>query len=177
MFEFFEKIIQYLTAHKIPYMLSGSVAMSMYVLPRATRDFDIVINLTENDIPGLIHYFKDGFYCDEDAIKEAMRKRSMFNIIDHNSGFKADFVMLKDEPYRITEFDRRRETDFFGMPIYVATAEDLLISKLIWIQQLQSSLQKEDILALKEIETLDWSYIRFWISNLKLHTFELLNNE
>ncbi|MBX2925488.1 MAG: hypothetical protein KF746_25040 [Chitinophagaceae bacterium] len=177
MLQFFKKIIEFLSANNIPYMLSGSVAMSLYVIPRATRDFDIVVHLKEADIPSLLTYFKEGFYCDEDAVREAVKRRGMFNIIDHSSGFKADFVILKDEPYRLTEFDRRRETDFWGVPIYVVAPEDLLISKLIWIQQLQSSLQKEDIHSLKQIASLDWEYIDFWINRLKLNTFGLLKND
>jgi hypothetical protein len=154
-------------------MLSGSVAMSIYVLPRATRDFDFVVNLQEKNIDLLVEHFKDGFYCDEDAVHEAVTKKSMFNIIDHKSGYKADFVVLKDEDYRITEFDRRRQADFFGTPVYIVSAEDLLLSKLIWIQELQSSIQIEDIKNLAAISTLDKSYINFWIDKLNLNTFEL----
>jgi hypothetical protein len=62
----------------------------------------------------------------------------MFNIIDHASGFKADFVVLKNEAFRQEEFNRRRKVDFFDKTIYVVSPEDLLISKLIWIQDFQS---------------------------------------
>jgi len=97
----------------------------------------------------------------------------MFNIIDHASGFKADFIILKDEPFRQTEFDRRVQADFFGIPIYIVTAEDLLLSKLIWIQKIQSNIQMEDIKNLTALN-LDWEYINKWIENLELHTFELI---
>lgn len=97
----------------------------------------------------------------------------MFNIIDYNSGFKADFVILKNEPFRQTEFSRRKETDFEGIPIYLATPEDLLISKLIWIQEIQSNLQIDDIKNLAAIEELDWTYINNWVKSLKLNTFNL----
>jgi hypothetical protein len=68
----------------------------------------------------------------------------MFNIIDA-SGFKADFIILKDTKYRQTELKRRKTVDFSGLPIQIVSAEDLLLSKLIWIQEVQSSLQIEDI--------------------------------
>jgi hypothetical protein len=42
-------------------MLSGSVAMSVYVLPRATRDFDFVIHLHPQDVEALVNHFKDGY--------------------------------------------------------------------------------------------------------------------
>jgi hypothetical protein len=98
----------------------------------------------------------------------------MFNIIDHSSGFKADFILLKNEPFRLTEFERRLESNFPGIPIYTVTPEDLLISKLIWIQEIQSSVQMEDIKNLRGVENLDWKYINDWIKILKLNTFNLL---
>lgn len=59
------------------------------------------------------------------------------------------------------------------MKIYVVTVEDLLISKIIWIQELQSGIQRADITALCSLEGLDWKYINYWISLLKLNTFDL----
>ena len=101
----------------------------------------------------------------------------MFNIIDHVSGFKADFVILKKEEFRLTEFDRRRQTDFFGVSIWIVSPEDLLLSKLIWIQHIQSALQMEDIKNLSSIENLDWHYVHYWIKKLKLNTFNLISND
>lgn len=159
MLNFLRILIQFLEKENISYMLSGSVALSIYTLPRATRDFDFVVQLLPKDVEDLISNFNEGYYCDEDAVKDAIKNHSMFNIIDHASGFKADFMVLKNEVYRQTEFDRRLKADFFDIPIYVVTPEDLLISKLIWIQEIKSSLQMEDI--------------RKWLQELKLNTYEL----
>jgi hypothetical protein len=54
MFEFLKKIVQYFNTHDIPYMLSGSMAMSVYTLPRATRDFDFVVHLQPKDIESFV---------------------------------------------------------------------------------------------------------------------------
>jgi len=97
----------------------------------------------------------------------------MFNIIDHASGYKADFIVLKTQPFRQKEFERRIEVDCEGIPIYIVSAEDLLLSKLIWIQQLQSPIQMEDIEKLALVENLDWKYIRIWLNTLKLNTIDL----
>jgi hypothetical protein len=175
MLDFLKNLIQFLNQHNIPYMLSGSVALSVYTLPRATRDFDFIVNLHPKDVESVINFFKEGYYCNEDSVREAVANKGMFNIIDHASGFKADFVVLKGQPFRLTEFERRIEADFFGIPIFIVTPEDLLLSKLIWIQELQSSIQMEDINNLKEIEGLDWNYINDWIGVMRLNTFGLLN--
>lgn len=130
MIDFFEKIIEVLNKYNISYMLFGSVAMSLYIVPRATRDFDFIIHLPPGDIDLFAGNFKEGYYCDKDAIADAVVRQGMFNIIDHSSGFKADFVILKNNAFRQEEFGRRVQMDYFGRKIYVVTAEDLLISKL-----------------------------------------------
>ena len=177
MIAFFQKITDVLNESNTPYMLSGSVAMSIYIVPRATRDFDFIIHLEEKNIDRFIQHFQEGYYCDKDSILDAVKRRSLFNIIDHASGFKADFVVLKDEPFRQEEFNRRKKVDFFDKTIFVVSPEDLLISKLIWIQDFQSPQQMEDIKNLKVIEQLDWQYVKKWIDKLKLKSFNLLEHE
>jgi hypothetical protein len=115
-------------------MLSGSVAMSLYTEPRFTRDYDFVIHLKEDDVGEFLNYFKEGYYCNEDSVREAVLQKGMFNIIDHRTNYKADFVILKDDEFRRTEFQRRRKVKFLDMMIEIVSPEDLLISKLIWIQ-------------------------------------------
>jgi len=100
----------------------------------------------------------------------------MFNIIDHKSGYKANFMILKEEPFRQTEFFRRRKIKFLDMTISIVSPEDLLLSKLIWIQEIQSGIQMEDIKLISHVEDLDWNYINDWIKELPLKTFNLLQD-
>lgn len=174
MIEYLKQLVRYFEQEKIPYMLSGSVAMSIYSVPRFTRDFDFIVHLQPEDAKTLAAYFKYGYYCDEAAVKEAIERKGMFNIIDHASGYKADFIILKNEPYRLAEFERRRPVNFQGMEINLVSIEDLIISKIIWIQQIQSDIQKEDIKILSAMDGLDWQYIHKWTASLKLNTFGLL---
>lgn len=176
MLSFFQKITDVLEEHQIPYMLSGSIALGLYTVPRMTRDIDFIIHLEAKNLDLFVNSFKDGFYCERDVIKEAMEGPiKMFNIIDHETGYKADFVVLKGDPYRQEEFRRRLKITYFGKTIYVVSPEDLLISKLIWIQEYQSPIQMEDIKSLIVVDNLDWGYISKWIKQLKLRTFDLIN--
>ena len=175
MIKFFHKIIDVFNQESIPYMLSGSVAMGVYVIPSATRDFNFVVHLQEIHIEAFVAHFKDGFYCNINSVKDAVKQQSLFNIIDHESGYKADFVILKNHEYRQTEFNRKVLMQYFDKEIYLVSVEDLLLSKLIWIQTLQSALQMEDIRNLAQLDTIDWIYVNYWIHQLKLGTFKLLN--
>ena len=136
-------------------------------------DFDFIIHLKAEDVSCFAAHFSEGYYCDQDAIVDAIMTRSIFNIIDFESGCKADFVILKAELFRRTEFSRRRAVEFFGMKIWVVSAEDLFISKLSWVQESQSAMQMNDLSLLCELSDLDWSYIHYWIKDLSLNTFDL----
>jgi hypothetical protein len=174
MFKFLKIIVAFFDQFKIPYMLSASVAMSIYTVPRSTRDLDFVAFIKMDDVDRIVDFFKDNYYCDKDAIIDAIKRRSIFNIIDYNSGFKAYFVILKDTPFRVNEFNRREQHVFEGYKVDVVTKEDLLLSKIIWIQEFESNIQKEDIATLWRLNTLDKNYVIHWVNELNLNTFDLL---
>jgi len=174
MFDFLRILIHFFDKYQIPYMLSGSMAQSIYTGPRYTRDFDFIVHLNPSDVLVLVEYFKDGYYYDEDSIRGAIKMERQFTIIDHKSNYKADFIILKNEEFEICKFERRISVPFLEMTVSIISAEDLLLSKLAWIQVLQSSLQSEDIVQLSKLNNLDWIYIWTWIHKLKLNTFNLL---
>jgi hypothetical protein len=108
MLSFFQKITEVLDEYNIPYMLSGSIALGLYTVPRMTRDIDFIVHLEAKNVDVFVNSFKDGFYCDKDGVKDAIKGPvKMFNIIDHASGYKADFVILKNDPFRQEEFESR----------------------------------------------------------------------
>jgi hypothetical protein len=130
MLEFLKQIILFLQNNNIDYMLSVSVALSAYTLPRATRDFDFIIRIKNEDAKFSPDNFKEGYYCDKEAIEDAIKNHSMFNIIDYASGFKADFIVLKNENFRQTEFERRKEIELFNMKMFIVNVEDLSFQNL-----------------------------------------------
>ena len=132
------------------------------------------MHLQPQDIDSLAEFFNGAYYCSKEAIRDAVERQSIFNIIDHTSGFKADFVIRKNNTYRLAEFARRKKMNFYGTEIYVVSVEDLLISKLIWIQQWQAAVQIEDIKNLLLLPDLDSGYMRQWIAELNLNTFNLM---
>ena len=174
LFEFLVLIAERLDRANIPYMLSGSVALSTYAQPRMTRDIDFVIEIDEAQVDKFVELFEADCYIDRESVLEAARAPGMFNIIHEAWIIKADFVVRKDEPYRKTEFDRRRTVSIGGKAFSIVTAEDLLLSKLLWAKTSRSDLQLGDVrnLILSE-KDLDWPYIERWAE--KLGMVDLLN--
>jgi hypothetical protein len=155
-------------------MLSGSLALITYAIPRMTRDIDIVIELRMEDLNKFAAIFREGHYIHLPAVEEAIKKRGMFNVIDFESGTKIDFIVRKNTEYRKTEFKRKIRSTSFGFEAWVVAIEDLIISKLIWIQDCQSERQMLDIQELLKNTQVDNDYLQFWYNKLDLQTFGLL---
>jgi len=161
-----------LTEIQVPYMLSGSFAMSFYAVSRTTRDIDIVAFLQEKDIDSLLVAF-DGYYFHRPTIEDEIDRKGMFNIISNDSGYKIDFIILKQDEYSQLAFSRRQLLPLADEMVYVIAIEDLIIAKLKWIQQLYSERQIADIQNLLRAPVVDYDYLLFWTGKLKLITFDL----
>lgn len=155
----------------VPYMLTGSFASSYYGHGRGTQDIDFVIMPTRERLRALVASFPDPtFYVDMEAALEALRDRGQFNVIDRENAYKADFIIQKDARFNQEEFDRRVHATVSGVPLTIATAEDVILSKLAWSKLGASLRQIEDaagILALRA-DRLDRSYIEGWVEKLGL---------
>jgi hypothetical protein len=155
----------------IPYMVTGSFASSIHGEPRASKDIDIVISATADQIKAFVKQFpNDRYYAEELDALEALANGSMFNIIDFGSGWRIDFIPLKARSFSQTEFARRREEDLGGLKLTVATPEDILIAKLEWAKIGESERQLEDASNIIRIkgDTLDIQYIENWVRELAL---------
>jgi hypothetical protein len=156
-----------LEAAGIPYMVSGSTAMNYYAQPRMTRDVDVVVELSPDDVDRFTELFAGDFYCDTDAVRAAAKDRSLFNLFHLGLVIKVDFVVRKDTPYRREEFARRNGVVIDDAKIHLVTPEDLVLSKLDWAKESRSETQLEDVRNLIAFVTdLDWSYIERWAAHL-----------
>ncbi len=169
-----ERISTSLQNRQIPYMLSGSIALNNYSVPRMTVDIDIVIELYEENLPNFLSIFGENYYFNTETIKTETKKHGMFNIIDFETGFKIDFIIRKDTEYRQHEFLRRRKAKIANFDVWIVSPEDLVISKIEWIQQLQSDKQMTDIKNLLATPEIDREYILEWCNKLRLKTFNLI---
>jgi hypothetical protein len=168
-FGFFKEIASRLDAAGIRYMLTGSMAMSMYTTPRMTRDIDLVIECEVEDSEKITELFEADCYVDHDEVRNAIEGESLFNIINNALLIKADFIVRKDEEYRRVEFDRRREFHIETAKVYVTAPEDLVLSKLRRSKDSSSELQYGDVKAiLKSGLDLDWLYMDKWARTLGL---------
>lgn len=167
--ELIKELTQKLESINIDYMLTGSLALAFYSQPRMTRDIDIVVNISSSDIDNVMQTFKDDYYIDHESVLMAIKNKRLFNIISNEAVIKVDFIILKSEPYRIEEFSRKIVKHIDNVPVKIVAPEDLLISKLVWAKDSESTLQLNDVLSLLNSDTtLDMDYIQKWATSLEV---------
>jgi hypothetical protein len=166
--EVLKDLLEKLEHHRIEYMVSGSIAASIYGLARATRDIDIVIELHSDQARSFASLFAEIFYVDELMIQAAVKQEGMFNIIHSQALVKIDFIIRKNHPFRIEEFRRRVRRRLDGFDGFVATIEDLILAKLVWAQELKSEIQVRDVRTLIAInrEKIDVGYLTRWAGEI-----------
>jgi len=59
----------------------------------------------------------------------------MFNVIDPLTGWKIDLVIRKQRAWSIAELGRRQTWTLLGVPVRIATAEDVILAKLEWARE------------------------------------------
>lgn len=152
---------------RIPYMVTGSIAASYYAQPRMTRDIDLVVELQPEDAERVSVLFGGDFDCAVDAIRGAIERKSLFNLIHIEAAIKVDFIVRKDTRYRREEFRRRRTVVIDGDGLWLVSPEDLLLSKLMWARETRSEVQLRDVRSLiGSVRELDWPYIERWAADL-----------
>jgi hypothetical protein len=119
----------------VAYLVGGSLASSLHGKPRATQDVDLVADLQPRHIPRLVEALRGEFYLDEPAIRDAVDRRSTFNVIHLGTLFKVDVFVAGDDPATRRELERRQQYRLEGDPpgeLVVASPEDIVVQKLHW---------------------------------------------
>ena len=156
-------------------MVTGSVASSLQGEPRATHDLDIVVAVRTRaaDAAAALKaaFPEPDFYLDEDAARDAIAARGMFNVIDTRDGDKVAFWLLSDDAFDRARFERRYVDTFEGVRLPVSRPEDTILMKLRWAAMLGGS-EKQFVDAVRVYEVqhgrLDESYLDEWAAVLEV---------
>lgn len=170
--DFLRRVLHALDSATVPYMLTGSFASSFHGAPRTTHDVDLVIAPTLGTLDRLLQHFpNDGYYVSRDAALQAYGAETLFNVVDFASGWKVDFILRKSRSFSKAEFERRRQVDLLGTTLWVASAEDVIVSKLEWAKLSESDRQIRDVIDILRTQgdALDAGYIESWVHALGLH--------
>lgn len=163
---FLKDVLRRLEGTGLPYAVTGSIASSIWGIPRTTHDVDIVIVLSLADTDRVVAAFADDYYVSEAAVRQAIATAPpMFNVLDTSSGLKADFWLAKDDPFNQSMLRRRKRLELIpGQECCVGTAEDVLLHKLVWHMLTPSERQLADAAGIVSVQAghLDVPYMRHW---------------
>jgi hypothetical protein len=166
--ELLHQLAGYLESAGIAFMVVGSHSSSFHSHPRTTNDVDLVIDPAPGQLEGFLALLGDRYYVSRESAEEALARRSLFNLIDLDTGLKADLIVRKDRPYSVEEFGRRQVQMLDGRPLPVASPEDVILTKLEWDRITPSERQLRDALNVAVVQWpgLDRDYLRKWAAAL-----------
>jgi hypothetical protein len=141
------------------WMATGSIAAMTYGEYRVTNDVDVVLVLAKTDIPKLIAGFPlNEFYCppaDVITVEAARADRGHFNLIHHETAFKADVYLAGNDPLHKWALDRRRAIQLEDATVWIAPPEYVIIRKLEFYLEGESEKHLRDIRSMLAVTEVD----------------------
>ncbi len=151
----------------VRHYIGGSVASTMHGAIRSTMDVDVVCDLRADQVEAFLAAFGADVYVSQAAVRQAVEKRSCFNVIHLPTAYKVDVFVSRGRPFDVAAMERAiplplaagRETT-----VPVATPEDSIVAKLEWfrIGDETSERQWQDVSRLVALhgDVLDLAYMR-----------------
>ena len=160
-------VVSVLDALDVPYAIGGSLASAWHGISRTTVDSDIIAALQLIHVQPFVQALKDEFYVDEGAMRDAVNRRSSFNLIHLRTMYKVDVFVSKSRPFDRAQLANRRLRLVAEDPdrkAFVMGAEDTVLAKLEWYRLggETSERQWQDVLGIVRVQgdRLDWAYMR-----------------
>lgn len=159
------RVIESLEAEGIPYMVVGALSSSVFGIPRATKDVDIVLQLqTREPLLRLEERLSEVVKFDPQASFETLTG-SVRHILTAKTRppFIVELFELGSDPFVVERFSRRR-AEWSGQikrRVFLPTAEDVIVQKLRW-GRAKDMEDARDVLAVQTPVKLDMAYIMKW---------------
>lgn len=157
----------------IEYMVTGAVAAIVYGEPRLTHDLDLVLHLDDGQAHALAGAFPaEEFYVPpvETILQELARSRhGHFNLLHHESAFRADVYLRGEDPLQRWGLARRRRESLDGLTIWLAPIEYVILRKLELVRD-GIVRHQEDIRAMIRVSggMIDRAELESWLGRLRL---------
>ena len=117
----------------------------------------------------------DALHLGPQAAFETVTGTTRYLVTMRQSPFVCELFVCGDDPHDAARFGRRARVRVLGREVSMATAEDMVITKLRWAWQANRSKDRDDvrnIIAVRGAD-LDWDYIERWCATHG--TLSLLN--
>ena len=157
-------VVEKIDACNIPYTIVGSYATNIYGVHRRPIDADFELDLGGEPIDELEQSLLPEVVIDPTLHVEEISKTRRYTATVVAIKFRVEFFVLNDNPHNVERFRRRRRAVLFGHPVWVPTAEDVIVTKTRW------SLLGDRLKFISDIrgvivvqgDQIDWGYVQRW---------------
>ncbi len=162
-----------LEASGVTYMVTGATAAILYGQPRVTNDLDVVLALDDAGRGALLAAFPEtDFYVPPEIViraEQARTQRGHFNLIHHESGYKADIYLAGSDPLHAWALPLRRRILWSAdLSLWVAPPEYVVLRKLEFFREGGSAKHPADIATIRSVTGLDHALLDPWLDRLGL---------
>lgn len=162
--QFMRDVVRALELAAVPYMVVGSLSSNLYGIPRSTKDADFVVQLGNTPITDITRHLGPSYVLDDQMSFETVTGTSRLKMRHPASAFVIELFLISDDPHDRERFARRKSVRYDGHDVFVATAEDVVITKLRWSRHGKRAKDIDDVRSVITVSgaSLDWPYIRRW---------------
>lgn len=165
--------VERLDAVGAEYMITGATAAILYGQPRVTNDLDVVLDLHDDQVSGLIRAFPSGEFClpPESVIRveQSRALRGHFNIIHHDTGYRADVYLAGTDPLHAWALPLRSRIEWTdSLSLYVAPPEYVVLRKLEFFREGGATEHTADIATILKTTDIDLAAVEHWSHRLGL---------
>src|SRR3990172_5347408 len=160
-----KEVCRFLDDTGIEYMLVGGLAVGIWATPRATVDLAFLVAIKKEDYPVLIQRLEQSgkfMYIHKQPMvfQKTSFLRAMFK---ENADVSVDFLLI-DDAFKAHALSRKVSARLTDFSVNVATAEDLILLKLLSGRE-QDKLDAVHVHEANK-ESLDLDFLSKWSKNL-----------
>ena len=157
-------VIRALDDLEIPYMLVGSFSSSYYGIARSTKDVDLVVQLDDRSISEVDRALGPRFKLDRQMSFETITGTIKHVFTVDETSFQVEVFRLSDDPHDQERFRRRQCVEFQDQDTWLPTAEDVILTKLVWSSTGNRPKDADDVRDVIAVQgdAIDWDYVHRW---------------
>jgi hypothetical protein len=146
------------------YLLTGSLACSVYGLPRTVQDVDILADLHSQQLPLLFEHLAESYLFDQDAVSLAVQQRTSFSLLHPSRLVKID-IFLPSTVFEASMLQHSQTVPLIEgrAPLWMPSPEDVILTRLMWYRQSGNHAddQWNDLLGILKVQapTLNLAYL------------------
>lgn len=154
------RLAEALAAAKLPFMLIGGQAVLVHGEPRLTQDIDVTLGVAPDRLADLLAICEAiALQPLPDDVEAFVKETFVLPVRDEASTIRVDLI-FSTSAYERAAIQRAVEVDVAGTRVPFASAEDLILHKLIAGRP--RDLEDAAGVVRRRGDALDWDYITRW---------------